>query len=133
MSRRFAVAQPVLKPTSMRVLIAEDTDSVRVALRILMEHLGHQVVGIAVDGEDALSQYREHHPDIVLMDVRMPGMDGLTCTSLLATQDPNAKVVILTAGRSTEADARRAGARALVEKPFDLSELANVMHAVAAA
>lgn len=117
----------------MRVLIAEDTDSVRFALRMLMEHLGHQVVGVATDGQDALDKYEHAKPDVVLMDVRMPRMDGLTCTSRLAQQDPRARIVILTAGRATEADARQAGARAFVEKPFDLHELNAVIHSVAVA
>ena len=117
----------------MRVMIAEDTDSVRYALRVLMEHLGHQVVGIASDGQDALEKYAHAKPDVVLMDVRMPRMDGLTCTSRLAEQDPGARVVILTAGRATEADARQAGALASMEKPFDLHELDAVIHSVATA
>ena len=117
----------------MRVMIAEDTESVRFALRVLMEHLGHQVVGIATDGQDALEKYEHVRPDVVLMDVRMPRMDGLTCTSRLAQQNPSARVVILTAGRATEADARQAGARAFMEKPFDLHELDALIHSVATA
>ena len=114
-------------------MIAEDTDTVRYALRVLVEHLGHQVVGIAADGQDALEKYERVQPDVVLMDVRMPRMDGLTCTSMLTQHNPPARVIIVTAGRTTEADARKAGARAYVEKPFDLQQLNAVIQSAAAA
>lgn len=117
----------------MKVLIAEDTDSVGFALRLAMEYLGHEVVGVAVDGQEALEKYRSKHPEIVLMDVRMPGMDGLTCTSLLAKQDPNVKVVIVTGGRTTEIEAREAGALGFVEKPFEIAQLRDLIRSLAAA
>lgn len=117
----------------MRVLIAEDTESVRFALRLAMEYLGHEVVGVACDGEEAISEYQRTHPQVVLMDVRMPLLDGLKCTSLLAQQDPNARVVIVTGGRTTETVARQAGARCLLEKPFELDHLNEVIQFAGAA
>jgi len=115
----------------MKVLIAEDTDSVCFALRLAMEHLGHEVVATATDGEEALREYERLHPELVIMDVRMPLMDGLTCTAKLAEQDPKAKVVIITGGRTTEKDAVGAGARGFVEKPFGLDELGRLIHSLA--
>ena len=117
----------------MRILIAEDTESVRCALRLAIEHLGHEVVGLACDGEEALAAYERTHPEVVLMDVRMPLIDGLKCTEMLAHQDPNARVVIVTGGRTTESMAREVGARALLEKPFELTRLDALIHEVAAA
>jgi CheY-like chemotaxis protein len=118
---------------TMKVMIAEDTESVCYALRLVMEHLGHEVVGCATDGQDALEKYDRFRPEVVLMDIRMPLMDGLTCTSLLAQRDPDVKVVIVTASRTTENQAREAGARGFVEKPFAVSQLGQVIHALAAA
>lgn len=117
----------------MKVLIAEDTDSVRFALRLVLEYLGHEVVGFAVDGREAIEKYQKMRPELVLMDVRMPQMDGLTCTSLLSKADPNAKVVIVTGSRTTESEAREAGACGFVEKPFDLSELNRAIEMAGAA
>lgn len=117
----------------MKVLIAEDTDSVRFALRLAMEYLGHEVVDVASDGQEALEKYRSRRPEIVLMDVRMPRMDGLTCTSLLAKHDPSCKVVIVTGGRTTEHEAREAGASGFVEKPFEIMQLNDLMRSLAAA
>jgi two-component system chemotaxis response regulator CheY len=114
----------------MKILIAEDTDSVCFALRLAMEYLGHEVVATVSNGEEALARYDQLHPEVVLMDVRMPRMDGLTCTSRLARQDPNAKVIIITGGRTSEQDAVDAGARALVEKPFGIDELGQLIHSL---
>jgi len=107
----------------MKVLIAEDAESVRFALRMAVQYLGHEVVGLAADGQDALDQFEQAHPDLVLMDVRMPGMDGLTCTALLTQRDPRPKIIIVTGGRTTEEQARKAGALAFVEKPFEIGQL----------
>ena len=117
----------------MKVLIAEDTDSVRAALRWAMEYLGHEVVGVACDGEDALEKYAQTQPEVVLMDVRMPRMDGLTCTSMLAKRHPDAKVIVVTGGRTTENQAREAGAHGIVEKPFEIAQLRFVLSQLAAA
>ena len=117
----------------MRVLIAEDTDSVQYALRLAVEYLGHEVVGVVSNGQEALEEYQRTRPEVVLMDVRMPHMDGLTCTSLLAKQDPDAKVVIVTGGRTSKNEALEAGARAFVEKPFEIAELGQLIHSLAAA
>ena len=78
--------------TEMKILIADDTDSVRFALRLALEYLGHEVVGFACDGHEAIEKYASMRPDLIVMDVRMPRMDGLTCTSLLSKADPSAKV-----------------------------------------
>lgn len=116
----------------MRALIVEDTDSVQYALRLALEFLGHEVVAVASDGQDALEKYVAVRPDVVMMDVRMPRMDGLTATSrLLRDHDPQAKVIIVTAGRSTATDACEVGARGFVEKPFELNRLDQVLQAVA--
>jgi two-component system, chemotaxis family, chemotaxis protein CheY len=117
----------------MRVLIAEDSESVRFALRLVVEYFGHEVVGQTDDGNRVLDLYRRIHPELVLMDVQMPGMDGLTCTALLSAIDPLAKVVIVTAGRTTEREAREAGATGFVEKPFDLREIGRLLASAAAA
>ncbi len=117
----------------MRVLIVEDIDSVCCAVRMALEFFGHEIVETARSGEEALQKYQTARPDVVVMDVKMPGgMDGLTCTSLIARQDPQARVVVLTAGRTTETQARAAGAAAFVEKPFELAQLRQAVQGLAA-
>ena len=106
----------------MKILVADDTDSVRFALRMALEYLGHEVVGFAANGEETIKQFETTQPELVVMDVRMPLMDGLTCTSLL-TKTHQAKVVVVTGGRTTESQAREAGACGFIEKPFDVFDL----------
>ena len=81
------------------VLIADDQDLVRMGLRTLLEHAeGFNVVGEAADGLAAVDRTRELHPDVVLMDIRMPGIDGLTATERLLS-DPElsgTRVLVLT-------------------------------------
>ena len=108
---------------TMKVLIADDTDSVRYALRLVLEHLGHEVIGYATNGQDAIDKCASMHPELIVMDVRMPLIDGLTCTTMLSKSNPSSRVVIVTGSRTTEAEAREAGARGFVEKPFDVCEL----------
>ncbi len=119
--------------THMKILIADDTDSVRFALRLALEYLGHEVVGFAADGHEAIEKYGSMHPDLIVMDVRMPRMDGLTCTSLLSKADPSARVVVVTGSRTTESEAREAGARGFLEKPFDVTDLDRAIHVALAA
>ncbi len=117
----------------MKILIADDTDSVRFALRLALEYLGHEVVGFAADGHEAIEKYGSMHPDLIVMDVRMPRMDGLTCTSLLSKADPSARVVVVTGSRTTESEAREAGARGFLETPFDVTDLDRAIHVALAA
>ncbi|HEY4009331.1 MAG TPA: response regulator transcription factor, partial [Acidobacteriaceae bacterium] len=82
------------------------------------------------DGADSLSAYAEHRPDLVLMDVRMPRMDGLTATRRLLREHPEAKVIILTDYNEDElrSAAREAGACAYALK-HDLNELEDTIRA----
>ena len=111
----------------MKILVADDTDSVRFALRMALEYLGHEVVGFASNGEETIKKFESTQPELVVMDVRMPLMDGLTCTSLLA-KNHQAKVVVVTGGRTTEIQARAAGACGFIEKPFDVFDLDRAIH-----
>jgi two-component system chemotaxis response regulator CheY len=117
----------------MKILIADDTDSVRYALRLVLEYLGHEVVGFATDGQETIDKCKAMQPELVVMDVRMPLMDGLTCTSLLTKDHPDAKVLIVTGSRTTQKEAMDAGARGFVEKPFGISELDYAITAAMAA
>ena len=80
-----------------RIVIADDQALVRGGLRMILDAQPDlEVVGEAVDGREALQQARELSPDLVLMDVRMPELDGLETTRRLLDRDPSAKVVVLT-------------------------------------
>ncbi|WP_155370111.1 response regulator [Catellatospora vulcania] len=81
----------------IRVLLVDDQRLVRAGLRMLCESVPDmQVVGEAADGAAAVRLAEQVHPDVVLMDLRMPGMDGTTATSRILAQRPSARVVVLT-------------------------------------
>ena len=113
--------------TTHTVLIADDEPNILVTLEFLMQREGHHVL-LARDGDEALAQLRAHRPQLVLLDVMMPGMDGFeVCQALRADEALAAtKVLLLTAkGRETDlAQGLGVGADAYMSKPFSTRELA---------
>ena len=79
----------------MTILIVDDNANVRRLFRQLLKHLGGEIVECH-DGVDAAAAYAQHHPQVVLMDVGMPRLNGLAATRLLLQQFPDARVVIVT-------------------------------------
>ena len=107
-----------------RVVIAEDEALIRLDLREMLEEQGYAVVGEAGDGERAVALAQELRPDLVLLDVRMPVMDGITAAEQIVSQRL-APVVMVTAYSQREQveRARDAGAMAYVVKPFTIADL----------
>jgi two-component system, response regulator PdtaR len=107
-----------------RVVIAEDEALIRLDLAEMLEEEGYQVVGQAGDGEHAVALVEAHRPDLVVLDVRMPKLDGITAAARIAEQRI-APVVILTAfsQRDLVERASEAGAMAYLVKPFSKSDL----------
>ena len=107
-----------------RVLIAEDEAIIRLDLRETLEEEGYEVVGETGRGDEAVQLVKEQQPDLAILDVKMPGMDGLTAAGQI-TADKGAAVLILTAfsQRDLIEKARDAGALAYLVKPFQKSEL----------
>ncbi|MGZ4592129.1 MAG: ANTAR domain-containing response regulator [Actinomycetes bacterium] len=109
---------------SRRVVIAEDEALIRLDLKEMLEEEGYSVVGEAGDGETAVLLAEEHRPDLVVLDVKMPRLDGISAAERIAAARI-APVVILTAfsQRDLVARAREAGAIAYLVKPFTKSDL----------
>ncbi len=112
-------------PTAVRVVIAEDEALIRLDLAEMLAEEGYEVVGQASDGEEAVTLAADLRPDVVLMDIKMPRLDGIEAASRLSEQRL-APVVLLTAFSQRELveRAREAGAIAYHVKPFQKSDLA---------
>jgi AmiR/NasT family two-component response regulator len=110
--------------TPRRVVIAEDEGLIRLDLKEMLEEDGYEVVGEAGDGETAVQLTAEHVPDLVILDVKMPILDGISAAERIAA-DRIAPVVILTAFSQRELveRAREAGAMAYLVKPFTKADL----------
>ena len=107
-----------------RVVIAEDEAIIRLDLKETLQEEGYEVVGETGRGDEAVDLVRTHEPDIAILDIKMPGLDGLSAAREIAA-DRTAAVLILTAfsQRDLIEQARDAGALAYLVKPFQRSEL----------
>jgi DNA-binding NarL/FixJ family response regulator len=125
-------------PAPIRVLVVDDQELVRSGFCVILDAAdGITVVGEAANGEAALSAAAAHHPDVVLMDIRMPGMDGLEATRLLTRGAPDRqapKVVMLTTFDLDEYvyEALRAGASGFLLKDSPRGDLIAAVRAAAA-
>ena len=108
-----------MKPTKgrRRILLVDDSPRVRAVLRAVLGDLASDMAECD-DGDQVLASYEAFRPDLVLMDIRMPGMDGIRATALLKKAHPNARVVIVSDHEQDDvkAAARQAGADAYVVK-----------------
>ncbi len=108
-----------------RVVIAEDEAIIRLDLKEILLDEGYDVVGETGRGDDAVELVRTHHPDLVILDVKMPGSDGLEAARAIQEMDVKVAVLILTAfsQRDLIDEARDAGVAAYLVKPFQRIEL----------
>ncbi|HEX2808824.1 MAG TPA: response regulator transcription factor [Kineosporiaceae bacterium] len=118
----------------VRVLLVDDDALVRAGLRIILSSAEDlEVVGEADDGARAVAAVREHRPDVVLMDIRMAQMDGITATAALRRLDAPPQVIVLTTFQADEQvmSALRAGASGFLVKDTPPAEIINAVRLVA--
>jgi DNA-binding NarL/FixJ family response regulator len=112
----------------IRLLIADDCRRTRRALQALLAaHPGFEVVGEASTGDEAVARVADLQPDVVLMDVRMPGMDGIVATAYIKSRWPAIRVVIHSMAIEHRDDALAAGADAFVAKSVLPDELVQAL------
>ncbi len=113
---------------SLRIVIADDEPIIRLDLRKTLENMGHQVVGEAGDGAKAIEVARELKPDIIILDIKMPEMDGIEAAKVVTTESI-APVLLLTAYSQKDLvdRAKDAGVFAYLVKPFKEADLLPAM------
>lgn len=118
----------------IRVLIVDDHDLVRTGLRHILDRADNvTVIGEAGSGEEAIRRQREMQPDVVLMDISMPGMSGMEVTQRMLRSDDSIRIIILTAHAQSPFPTRllEAGAMGYLTKACAADELLNAIHSVA--
>jgi DNA-binding NarL/FixJ family response regulator len=120
-------------PTGLRVLVVDDQELVRAGFRMILERGGHEVVAEAGDGVEAVALAAAHRPDVILMDVRMPRMDGIDATRKVLADCPETRVVALTTFDLDEYvyAAVRAGASGFLLKDISPTDLVHAVSVVA--
>jgi two-component system response regulator DegU len=118
---------------SIRLVLADDHRMLREGLRRSMADEGFDVVGEAADGEEAVRLCSDVHPDVVLMDVTMPDVDGVQATARIRSENPDVRVVMLTmhADDAVIASAIRAGASGYLVKDCSTDEIAEAVRLAA--
>lgn len=117
-----------------RIQVVDDSKVMRAALGKALARIGHEVAGEAKDGEEAIAQYATLKPDAVLLDVNMPGIDGIETARRLCAQHPDARVIMVSARGEFDliTQALIAGAQAYIAKPAMDETLKNTLSAVLA-
>lgn len=112
----------------MRILICDDEPLAIERLSRLVVQLGHEVVAHACNGRDAIELVDQHQPDVVLLDIQMPEMNGLLCAEQLGTFDPMPAIIFCTAYDDHALDAFKSKAQGYLLKPIAQDDLARVLH-----
>jgi CheY-like chemotaxis protein len=112
-----------------KILIAEDYADIRLMMKMLVRGYGYEVIE-AADGYEAVQKAKHHHPDLILMDLSMPIMNGLTATEIIRSMDDVEKMPIIAVtayGNSYYTKAIQAGCNEVLSKPLDFESLAPLL------
>lgn len=115
---------------SIKVMVMDDSPFSRMMIIEALSESGYEIVGESDNLEDLLKIYAECKPDIVTMDIAMPGADGFECSRELRILDPKAKIILVSSMKDeeTEIEAKRIGVSGYVQKPIDAEKLIQVIH-----
>ncbi len=125
-----SIGMEVSASRDMRVLIADDQRDVGRTLEDLVRACKHEIVGVVGSGFEAIQAYTRLHPDLVLMDYRMPKLNGATACRFILSKDPAARIILVTAWSSSD-ETGASGAIAILAKPIDLGRLNAALNSVA--
>ena len=111
-----------------RIMVVDDSRMIGMQMRNLLEDTDYEVAAYCRDGEEAIEQYGEVMPDLVTMDIIMPGMDGLETAQAILEEHPEARIVMVSslAYDDTFEEAKAIGAKGFIDKPFEKERLLEV-------
>ena len=114
---------------SKRLMVVDDSRIVHAKMKQLLDGSDFEIIGFCRTGEDAIASYREYRPDLVTMDIVMPGIDGLDTAKAILGEFPDANIVMVSslAYDDTMNTAKEIGAKGFVFKPFDKDELLKTL------
>ena len=129
MERPLRVENLRMESSKYTILVVDDEELIRNLVVTFLSKLGHSCL-IAIDGVDALDKMKENKIDVVITDIKMPNMDGITLTSEISIQYPGLPIMVMTAfdEEYSAGIAISAGAREFIKKPFSLEEFAIRLH-----
>lgn len=115
-----------------KILVTDDAAFMRMQLKDILTKLGHEVIGEAENGEVSIEKYKELQPDLVTMDITMPGLDGISALKGIKKLDANAKVIMCSAmgQQSMVIDAIKEGAKDFIVKPFTADRIKESLEKV---
>jgi two-component system chemotaxis response regulator CheY len=118
--------------SSLRILVVDDSLSMRLVVGQLLTNLGHQVIGEAKDGLEALQLYMEHKPDLVMLDLVMPKFDGKKTLKKILQVDAQAQIIICSS-LGSEGDIQyclREGAKFYLQKPYEIAGVKTAINSL---
>lgn len=115
-----------------KILIVDDASFMRGSLKYIVENAGHVVVGMAKDGREAVELYSKLKPDLVTLDILMKEMEGLSALKAIMRDDPEGKVIMVTAigHEEKQEEALKLGASGYIRKPFKQTKIVDEMKRV---
>lgn len=115
-----------------RVMVVDDSRVVELQLKKMLENTDYEVVSYCQDGETAIEQYGEVLPDLVTMDIIMPGMDGLETARAILEEHPDARIIMVSslAYDDTIEEAKSIGTKTFIYKPFERDQLLSALDEV---
>ncbi len=115
-----------------KILVVDNAVRVRALIKVILAIGGHEVIGEASNGSEAVEKYRQLKPDLVTMDITMPVMDGVKAAYLIKMEDSEAKIVMCSTMGHLIVQAMQAGATDFVVKPFNIDRFLDAVNRVLA-
>ena len=117
----------------VNVMIADDSDAIRLVLKDILQIGEHKIVAEATNGAESVDLYKQHNPELLLLDLAMPEKDGLAVVKEVISYDPNAKIILITASDDEKVirQCLEEGAASYISKPFDFNIVLETIKKIA--